>query len=387
MDDLLNDAARRALTYLQGIEDRPVYPEPSRLAALESLERQLPDTPSEAQDVLRELDELGSPATVSTAGPRYFGFVTGGALPVSVASHWLATAWDQNAAMAVMSPTAHHFETLAGEWLLDLLGLPSESAVGFVTGTTAAHIACLAAARHAVLEQVGWDVEAQGMNGAPRVQIVTSEEVHTTIYRALSLLGFGRDHVTVVPADRQGRLRADALPELKGPSIICAQAGNVNTGAFDPIDDLCSAASEVGAWVHVDGAFGLWAAAGPTRKALVPGLGRADSWATDGHKWLNVPYDNGVAIVRDPAAMRASLAMRAAYLTQGTHPMDFTLEMSRRARGVDVWAALRSLGRQGVADLIERSCARARRFAERLSAAGAEVLNEVELNQVLVSFG
>ena len=388
MDDLLNDAARRSIAYLRQIGARSVFPSTDDLAHLDSLTARVPETSSPPEVALRELDAIGSPATVATVGPRYFGFVTGGAHPVSVAAHWLATAWDQNAAMTVMSPAATRFETRAGEWLIDLLGLPSQSACSFVTGTTVAHMTALAAARHKVLAQVGWDVGAQGMNGAPRVQLIASREIHTTIYRALSMLGFGRDQLTLVPVDDQGRLRADALPQLEAPAIIFAQAGNVNTGAFDPIDDLCTAAADVGAWVHVDGAFGLWAAAASSTRSLVQGLARADSWATDGHKWLNVPYDSGLAIVRDPASLRAALAMRASYLVHDPDDrMTFTPEMSRRARGVDIWATLRTLGREGVAALVERSCRLAKRFAEQLVAGGAEVLNDVVLNQVLVSFG
>ncbi len=388
MDQLLRDAARRSLEYLRKASDRPVCPPEAALRRLDELDPKLPDDPTPAAETLRLIDDFASPATVTTTGPRYFGFVVGGALPVSVAAHWLATAWDQNVGMAVMSPSASRLEQVAGAWLLDLLGLPPTSACGFVTGTTTAHITALAAARHAVLARAGWDVERRGLNGAPPVQIVGSREIHSSLYRALAVLGLGRDGVTHVDVDSQGRLRPDRLPPLRAPAIVVAQAGNVNTGAFDPIDELCAAAAEAGAWVHVDGAFGLWAAAAPSTRRLVAGLAGADSWATDGHKWLNVPYDSGVAIVRDPAAVRAAMAMSASYLVRGQQDgMEFTPELSRRARGVDVWAALRTLGRSGVADLIERSCAFARRFAEQLSAAGAEILNDVVLNQVLVSFG
>ncbi|MEL7369108.1 MAG: pyridoxal-dependent decarboxylase [Myxococcota bacterium] len=388
MTDLLNEAAERSIRYMKDIDVRRVFPAHEAIEKLASLEAPMPETPASPGDVLRELDGFGSPATVANMGPRYFGFVVGGALPISVAAHWLATAWDQNAAATVMSPAACHLEKLAGRWLLDVLGLPDGSSCSFVTGTTAAHMTSLAAARHKVLAGVGWDVEQRGLGGAPPVQVLASEEVHITVNRALSVLGLGRESLVRVPTDAQGRLRADRLPALRAPAIMIAQAGNVNTGAFDPIDDVCTAAAKVGAWVHVDGAFGLWAAAAPSTQPLVQGLDRADSWATDGHKWLNVPYDSGLAIIRDPASVRAALAMTASYLVPSTEdPMDATLEMSRRARGVDIWATLKTLGRSGVVDLITRCCALARRFAERLSAAGVEVLNDVVLNQVLVSFG
>ena len=258
-----------------------------------------------------------------------------------------------------------------------------------MTGATMANFAALAAARHAVLARVGWNVEAQGLIGAPPIAVVVGAEVHPSLIKALGLLGLGRDRVLRVPVDGQGRMRADALPPLAGPTIVCIQAGNVNTGAFDPASEICRRAHSAGAWVHVDGAFGLWAAAAPARAHLAAGISGADSWATDAHKWLNVPYDSGLAFVRDPEALRAAMAVSAAYLPAGESrdPMDYTPEMSRRARGVEVWAALRSLGRAGLADLVERTCRHATRFADGLWAAGDQVLNDVVLNQVLVSFG
>jgi glutamate/tyrosine decarboxylase-like PLP-dependent enzyme len=339
--------------------------------------------------VLAQLDEIGSPATVASAGGRYFGFVIGGSLPSSLAASWLATAWDQNAGLVAASPVAAALEDIALEWLLDILHLPTDSAGAFVTGATMANFTSLAAARHAVLARHGWDVEADGMVGAPPVTVVAGAEAHATLFKALALLGFGRNNIIRVPTDEQGRMRADLLPKLESPAIVCAQAGNVNSGAFDPVAEISARAHEVQAWVHVDGAFGLWAAAAPGRAYLSEGLASADSWATDAHKWLNVPYDSGLAFVRDGGALRAAMAQGAAYYIMGEQrePMHYTPETSRRARGAEIWSALRSLGRRGLADLVERNCRLAERFALGLRAAGYEVLNDVVLNQVLVSFG
>jgi glutamate/tyrosine decarboxylase-like PLP-dependent enzyme len=316
--------------------------------------------------------------------------VIGGALPAALAANWLASAWDQNAGMTVLSPVAAAIEVIAQRWLLDTLALPSRAGVGFVTGATMANFSALAAARHALLQRVGWDVEAQGLFGAPPITVVVGDEVHVSVLKALSLLGLGRERVVRVPVDEQGRMRPAALPVLDGPTIICLQAGNVNTGACDPVDEICASAHDAGAWVHVDGAFGLWLAAAPHRAHLVRGVAAADSWATDAHKWLNVPYDSGLVICRQPEQLRAAMGVNAAYLEQQDargEPYQYTPEMSRRARGIEVWAALRSLGRAGLADLIERSCGYAARFAEGLRAAGYQVLNEVTSNQVLVAFG
>jgi glutamate/tyrosine decarboxylase-like PLP-dependent enzyme len=289
----------------------------------------------------------------------------------------------------VTAPACARLEEVASRWLLDILGLPPTCASSFITGATMANFCALAAARHALLARAGWDVEADGLFGAPPITVIVCAEVHASIRKALGLLGFGRQRVVTVPPDGQGRMRADALPSIVGPTIICTQVGNVNTGACDPVGEICARVREVGAWVHVDGAFGLWAAAAPERADLVEGVADADSWATDAHKWLNVPYDSGLAFVRDADALRAAMAVSAAYLTasESRQPDEYTPEMSRRARGVEVWAALRSLGRAGVADLIERTCRHAARFAEGLRAGGYAILNDVTLNQVLVSFG
>ncbi len=335
------------------------------------------------------LDEIGSPATVATAGRRFYGFVIGGSLPATLAANWLAGAWDQNAGLYVASPVATALEEIALRWLVDVLQLPRGTGAAFVTGTTMANMTALAAARHIVLQRVGWDVEANGLFGAPPVTVVVGAEAHPSLFRALGLLGLGRQRVVTVPVDSQGRMRADAFPELSGPAIVCIQAGNVNTGAFDPAKEIIAKAHVAKAWVHVDGAFGLWASVAPQRAHLVQGIADADSWATDAHKWLNVPYDSGLAFIRDPENLRAAMALSAAYLPQGDRrePSQYTPELSRRARGIEIWAALRSLGRSGLAEMIERNCRLATRFAEGLKAAGYEILNEVVLNQVLVAFG
>jgi glutamate/tyrosine decarboxylase-like PLP-dependent enzyme len=388
---LLEDVARRAAVYLEGLPTRSVEPSPEALAALRKLRVPLPERSLSPDDVLALLDEIGSPATVATAGPRYYGFVTGGSLPASVACNWLSGAWDQNAAFIVGSPIAAALEDISLAWIKELLSLPPGWGGGFVTGTTMGNFSGLAAARHHVLARGGWNVENQGLFGAPPIRVVVGAEVHASLLKALSLLGLGRERVITLPVDGKGRMRADALEphHLEGPTIVCLQAGNVNTGAFDPIMEIAPRAREAGAWVHVDGAFGLWAAVSPRTRHLAEGIDEVDSIATDLHKWLNVPYDSGLALYRDPAIARAALAVTAAYLPQTDEraPSDYTPEASRRARGVDIWAALLSLGREGVADLVDRCCRHARRFASGLEAAGFSILNEVELNQVLVSFG
>ncbi|MEW6401794.1 MAG: pyridoxal-dependent decarboxylase [Chloroflexota bacterium] len=388
--DLLAETARRATHYLAGLNERSVFPTPDALTGLTAFDDSLPEGPRDPLEVLALLDEAGSPATVTSASGRYFGFVIGGALPASLAANWLAGAWDQNAGPRVASPTAAKLEQVALRWLLDVLGLPKDAGAGFVSGATMANFSGLAAARHAVLTQVGWDVEAHGLFGAPPITVIVGDEVHVSLLKALSLLGLGRERVVRVPVDNQGRMIASAIPRISGPTILCIQAGNVNSGAFDPAHEICFIAHEAGAWVHVDGAFGLWAATAPTRSHLSAGVSEADSWATDAHKWLNVPYDSGLVFCRHISELRAALThSRAAYLAEGEErePMEYTPEMSRRARSVEIWAALRSLGRSGLAEMVDRCCRHAKQFAERLTAAGYEVLNDVQLNQVLVSFG
>ena len=386
--DLLDDAARRAKRYLDALPERPLRPSASAVARLRELDK-LPDAPVDPREVLARLDEIGSPATLATAGPRFHGFVIGGSLPVAVAAHWLATAWDQNAHSWTSSPTSAALEETALRWLVDLFGLPEGTGGGFVTGGTMANFTALAAARHHVLARAGWDVERDGLFGAPPLRVVVSEESHPTVHKALGLLGLGRERVERAPVDAQGRVRADALPPLDERTIVAIQAGNVNTGAFDPIEEVAERAERAGAWLHVDGAFGLWAAAAPSLRGHVRGLARADSWSVDAHKWLNVPYDCGVALVRHPEALRKAMAVSAAYLPSGERrePSEYVPELSRRARGTDVWAALAHLGRSGVAEMVERNARQARRYAEGLRAAGHDVLNDVVLNQVLVSFG
>jgi glutamate/tyrosine decarboxylase-like PLP-dependent enzyme len=394
-EQALETAAAHATQFLRGLAERPV----AASAGVEELRARLggplPDGPSDPAEVVAQLAKLADDGLVASAGPRYFGFVVGGGLPAALAADWLAAAWDQNAGLFVLGPAAATVEDVAAGWLLDLLGLPATASAGFVTGGQMASFAGLAAARHAVFAGAGWDVERDGLVGAPPVEVVVGAERHVTIDAALRFLGLGSGRVRVVPADDQGRMDAAALPEAlaacAGPTIVCAQAGNVNTGAVDPLPAICAAAHDHGAWVHVDGAFGLWAAASPALRHLVAGVEQADSVATDAHKWLSVPYDSGLVFVAHPEAHRAAFATVAGYLAPGRtgerDPDAYTPEFSRRARGFPVWAALRSLGRAGVAELVERCCGHARRFADLLGAAdGVEVLNEVVLNQVLVRF-
>lgn len=390
MKKLLDETAARAARYLSDIDRRSVVPSKEAIARLESLGGPLDEEPTEPLGVLALLDDVGSPATVATTGGRYFGFVIGGTLPASLAANWLAGAWDQNAAMQVMSPVAAKAEVIVRDWTLDLLSLPATSGVGFVTCTTMASFSGLAAARSAILQRAGWNVEEDGLFGAPEIRVIVGQEVHVSVQRALTMLGLGRSRVITVPADVQGRMRADALPALDERTVVCIQAGNVNTGAFDPAREICARAREAGAWVHVDGAFGLWGAVSPRYAPLLDGASDADSWAIDCHKWLNVPYDSGMVVVREPDHLRRALSWgNAAYLTQssGREPWQFTPDASRRARGIELWAALRSLGRRGLREMIERNCHQAQLFADRLRAAGFTVLNDVVLNQVLVSFG
>jgi glutamate/tyrosine decarboxylase-like PLP-dependent enzyme len=388
MRELLIDAAERALRYLESLNERAVVPDPSAVARLAELDIPLPAHPSPAEETVVLLDSYMG-ATMAIAGPRFFGGVMGGVLPATLAANWLAGTWDQNTGYTAITPLTVKLEDVALGWLRDVLGLPPETGVGFVTGGTMANFTCLAAARHSVLAQAGWDVEADGMFGAPPVTVVVGEEAHPTLFKSLGLAGFGRNRVVRVPVDKQGRMRADVFPTLSGPTIVCLQAGNVNTGAFDPAPELIPGAKAAHAWVHVDGAFGLWAAAAPSKAHLMVGYAEADSWATDAHKYLNTPYDSGLAFVRSPEVLQAAMAISAAYLPSSPtrEPSNFTPELSRRARGIEVWAALHTLGRSGLADLVERTCRHATHFAEGLRAAGYTILNEVLLNQVLVTFG
>src|SRR5215469_5672678 len=382
---LLIDAANRAAHYIDALAARDVVPARGSVERLiAALNTPLPDGPGKSTEVLAFLDEYGSPATVASAGGRYFGFVTGGALPVTVAAQYLAAAWDQNCFSFVSSPAVACLESTALRWIKEALGLPACAEGALVTGATLANFTCLAAARNAVLQRHGWDVDRQGLFGAPALTVVLGDEAHATIYKVLSILGLGRERVLHVAVDTQGRMRADRFPAITGPAIVCLQAGNVNSGAFDPAEVLIDRAHEYGAWVHVDGAFGLWALASPEQAAPARAFVGADSWALDAHKWLNVPYDSGVALVRERAALARAMSMSGAYLLPSEHrdAMNYTPDSSRRARAIEIWAALKSLGRSGLAQLVSRNCRQAQRIANGLREAGVEILNDVVLNQV-----
>jgi len=386
---VLQQAAQSAVAYLESLDRRSVAPSAEAVSAMRALRTPLPESEADPAEVIRLLSQLGGPATMAISGGRFFGFVIGGCLPAAMAASWLVSTWDQNAGLWTSTPVAAELEETAVEWARELLGLPEGTAGGVVTGATVANYTSLAAARHFLLERAGWDVEADGLFGAPELRVVVGEEAHPSLLKSLSMLGLGKKRVVQVPVDREGRMRADALPHLDAMTILCLQAGNVNTGSFDPASAICPQARAAGAWIHVDGAFGLWAAASPHYRHLVNGFELADSWATDAHKWPNLGYDCGLALVRNEEALRAAMGMQAAYLGRGgrREPSDFTPELSRRARGIELWAGLRQLGRAGMAAIVERTCAHAQRFAEGLRAAGFDVLNEVVLNQVLVSFG
>jgi len=386
---LFLDAAKRGSEYLKGVRDRSPFPAEEAIERLRVLDTDLPQNPEDPFAILRELDEFGSPGTVANSGGRYFGFVIGGALPAARAATVLAAAWDQNAGFRVLSPIGTFLEDISLGWLAKLLGLPATAAGALVTGATMANFTCLAAARHELLRNLGWDVEADGLFGAPEISVYVSEDSHTSVLKALALLGLGRARATRLATNGQSRIVVSQLPKIERPSIICVQAGDVNTGAFDDASELCAWAHDSASWVHVDGAFGLWAAASPRKSHLTAGFSEADSWACDGHKWLNVPYDSGFAFVRRAEALRPAMAAEGAYLELGQQrePSHYNPELSRRARGIEVWAAIRSLGRTGIAELIDRTCDHAALFAKRLKSAGFEILNEVVVNQVLVSFG
>ena len=394
-DAAMARAAELAREFVHTLAERPVHATSSLAALRERFGGPLPDEGEDPVHVIEALAANADGGIIASAGPRYFGFVIGGGLPAAIGADWLTTAWDQNAGLYVIGPAAAVAEEVAGAWMAELFGLPADVSVGFTTGATMATFTGLAAGRHALLARSGWDVERRGLFGAPEIPVIVSDELHVTIFAALQMLGLGRDRVTRIPTDEQGRMRPDALVDvlavLDRPALVCAQAGNVNTGAFDPLPPIVDAVRANGGWLHVDGAFGLWAAADPARRRLVDGVGLADSWTTDAHKWLNVPYDSGVSFVADPSAHQAAMTLGAAYYVETTgaerDPYNWVAESSRRARGFTVWAALRSLGRRGVADLVARTSDHARRFASGLDGtAGARVLNDVVLNQVLVRF-
>lgn len=384
--ELMAMAAAKSMKYMADIGARRVAPDADAVAGLDRFHEPLPETGHDAADTLALLDEVGGGATMATTGARYFGFVNGATYPVALATNWLTNTWDQNAALAVMSPVAAVLHDVARSWLVNALRLPAGTGAAFVTGATMANASCLAAARDDLLARTGWDVQADGLFGAPEITVVVGERAHSTLSKSLGLVGLGRKRVTVVPADDQGRMRADLLPDVDCPLLVCAQAGEVNTGAFDPFDDIADWLAERSGWLHVDGAFGLWALADPTRADLVRGLDRADSWATDGHKWLNVTYDCGIAFVRRLEDLRRTFNAVAGYLpaSDSFDAMHHTPQSSQRARQFEVWAVLRTLGRQGLADLVTTACDVAADIARRLDAGGLTILNDVVLNQVLV---
>ncbi|GAA1059868.1 pyridoxal phosphate-dependent decarboxylase family protein [Agromyces bracchium] len=388
---MLDLARRHAGEWLAALPDRPVPPRAGVGEVMDALGRDLPEHGEPADAVIDRLAEAAEPGLSATGSPRFYGWVIGGAQPVALAADWLVSAWDQNAVLRIISPGTVAAEEIAATWLLDLLGLPAGSDVGFATGATSAQFACLAAARSEVLRRADWDVEAQGMAGSPRIRWIAGAERHGTMDLAARYLGLGAP--TLVACDDQGRIRADALADElergEGPVIVALQAGNIHSGAFDPFAEACRIAHEAGAWVHVDGAFGLWAAASPRLRHLTAGLADADSWSTDAHKTLSVPYDCGIAMVRDAAPMRRALSLQASYLQAadvGADPHEKVAELSRRARGVPTWAVLRHLGRDGVAGLIDRLAGSARLIADGLAALpGVEVLNEVVFTQVCIA--
>lgn len=396
--DVVRHAAEAALGYVSGVDDRPAAPTADALAGLDRFDEALPDAPRSARETIDLLAEAGGPATMATTGARYFGFVNGATLPVALGAAFLGAAWDQNAALPVMSPVAARLHDVVRGWLVDLLGLPTATELALVTGATVANAACLAAARDSLLATAGWDVPADGLFGAPPIEVIVGDRVHTTVGKSLGMIGLGRDRVTIVESDDQGRMTPSGLAALsippERPVIVCAQAGEVNTGAFDPFPEIVRWCRDRDpgrerTWLHVDGAFGLWALADPTRAHLVTGLTDADSWATDGHKWLNVTYDSGLALVARPGALRRTFAATAGYLPPeaGFEAMHHTPQSSQRARAIELWAVLRTLGRSGVAALVQRACESARAIAEELAGAGFDVHNDVVLNQVVVTYG
>ena len=393
---VLDDAARLAHEFIDSLASRPVGPRAGLEELRARLSRPLQDAGEDPRVVIEELVRDVEPGLVASPGPRYFGFVIGGALPAAVAADWLTSTWDQNGGGYLASPALSVVEEVAGTWVRELLGLPAAASLAFVTGCQMAHFTCLAAARHAVLRDAGWDVEAHGLQGAPEVAVFAGEAAHVTVMVACRMLGLGAERIRQVPADDQGRMLATeldaALAQHDGPAIVCTQAGEINTGAFDPIAEIVDVCRARGAWCHVDGAFGLWAAVSPTRRGLLEGFERADSWATDGHKWLNVPYDCGIAVVADSSAHLAAMTSTSAYIPSHdpTVPwgLDWAPEFSRRARGVPLYAALRSIGRAGLSAMIDGCCDHATRMARRMEGIdGVEVCNDVVLNQVLLRFG
>lgn len=387
---ITTEAARRAGSYIANAPHRPVAPSPDAVAGLDVFRRPLQDAPIPAREVLAELDAFGSPATVVQNHGRFFGFVNGGVEPAAAGAAILATAWDQNPGLAVTSPTAALLDEVAAGWVLDLLGMPHGAVATFTTGATLANFTGIVSARDALLARVGWDVNEKGLFGAPRIRVIVGDEVHASALKSLRMAGFGPGQVERVPTDGNGAVRADAFPtDTDALTLVLLQAGNVNTGASDPFAAIIPGIRERGGWVHVDGAFGLWAAASPARRSLVEGVQLADSWATDAHKWLNAPYDSGIVIVRRDEDLRRAMKIEAPYLkTDEERPLiHLTPHMSQKARGVETWALLAALGKRGVAELVDRTSDHAAAFAALLVAGGAELLAPVVLNQALIAFG
>ncbi len=391
--DLFEQAKSYAFAYMDEVSDRAVFPTEEAINALNAFNEPLPDESCEPAEVLRLLHEYGSPATVTHSGGRYFGFVIGGIVPTGLAARWLSDVWDQNYALYVISPIASKLEMVCEQWLNDLFGLPAETAAGFVSGTSTATICGLAAARYELLRRLDWDVNSKGLFGAPKLRVVVGEQAHATVFKALAFLGFGTENAERVPSDDQGRMDANQMPELDARTIVIAQAGNVNSGAFDPLDEICDRANRAGAWVHVDGAFGLWAAASKSKRHLTRGIAKADSWSVDAHKTLNVPYDCGMVLCKNRDALIRAMQASGSYIqfsdkrqySDKRDGMLYTLDMSRRAKAVELWATLKFLGRGGVEELVDTLCDRARQFAEGLDGEGFQILNDVVFNQILVS--
>lgn len=385
--DLFEQAKSYAYSYMDDLHDRVVFPTEEAIDRLNVFNEPFPENPCDSEEMLSLLHEYGSPATVAQTGGRYFGFVCGSAIPTALAVKWLAAVWDQNPGIYVLSPVVSHLETVCEKWLIDLFGLPNETAAGFVGGTMAAIMCGLAVGRNEILKRQNWDVSSRGLFNAPKIRVVLGDQAHASVFKALSILGIGRDQIERVPVDGQGRMHADRVPELDDRSILVMQAGNVNSGAFDPFDGLCDVANHVGAWVHIDGAFGLWAAGSRNKKYLTQGIEKADSWAVDAHKTLNAPYDCGIVFCKKREALVTAMHLSGSYLQYSDKRDGFlyTPDMSRRARGVELWATLKSLGRRGVEELIDGLCDRAVQFADQLRTEGFRILNDVVFNQVLVA--
>lgn len=384
LSSLFEQTKTVALEYLETLHGRTVMPSEAAITGLSHFKEPMPSNGTAAGDVIKALHQHGSPATVATQGGRFYGFVQGSSLPVAVAANWLATAWDQNAGTWILSPVSAELENVASDWLLDIFDLPRDATVGFVTGATMAEFSAFAAARTALLNRMGYDVKRSGLRNAPKIRIVASKEIHPTNVTALGYLGFGTDEIEYCPVDEHGRIIPEKMPSLDASTLLLLQAGNINSGSFDPYDEICTLANAAGAWIHVDGAFGLWARTSPKLRHLTRGIEKADSWSTDGHKWLNIPQDSAVYICRDADAIDAVFGVTAPYLARDERrqPNNLTPELSRRARGVEFWAALKFLGKAGVAEQIERCCRHADRFGAALRAAGYDVLNDIVLNQV-----